>query len=78
MRETIAKILKATLPSFLTVGLLIIALVFLQPYWLVSSPPVVATATLSPTQSVTTVITSTLSYSDALQTYEGIATNVVS
>lgn len=73
MKRAISTVLGSILSSLLTVGFLALALLFLRPYLSgVFSPPATAPVT-SPTPSATTMITNTLSYSDALQTYKEVA-----
>jgi hypothetical protein len=61
----------------LTVVFLIIALVVLLPYLLRIFPPPVTLPIAPPTPGITTVITSTLDFSDALSTYEKVATTAI-
>jgi hypothetical protein len=77
MKRAISTMLRNILSSLLTVGLLVIALLILWLYLPgVFSPPIAAPIT-SPASSTTTVITGTLSYGDALKTYEGVATSAI-
>ncbi len=74
MKRLVSTVWRYLLSSLLTAGFLVIALLILQPYLPtgLSSPATAPPA--SPTPSTMTIITNTLSYSDALQTYKEIAT----
>jgi len=74
MKRLVSAVWRYILSSLFTVGFLVIALLILRPYLPgVFSSPTTAPTT-SPTPSATTVITNTLSYGDALKTYEEVAT----
>lgn len=77
MRQVISTVLKSIISPLLTVVFLILALVVLQPYLLRTFSPPVALPVISPTPGTTTVITTTLGFSDALGTYEKVATTAI-
>ncbi len=77
MKRLASAIGRDIVSSLLTVSFLIATFFILQLYLpgMLTSPTIVPTT--SPTQSTTTVITPTLSYGDALKTYEGVATSAI-
>lgn len=76
MKQSILSFFKIVLSSLLTVGFLVTALFLLRLNLSTGAPPTVAPV-VSTTQGATTVITPSLSYGDALKTYEGVATSAI-